>query len=456
MKRRDFFTGTALIGASIPLGVAPLMTSCSGNDSKGKKKTSYTPEQLGMPSFNAQAADGKPLKAGLIGCGYRGTGAAAQFLSAGNDLSVVALADVFEDRQQTCREILLEKKNNKVEDSMCFLGFDAYKKLLEQDIDVVLIATPNHFHPDHFKAAVEAGKHVFMEKPAGVDPVGVRTVLVAAKQAEAMGLTVITGNERRHRLDYWKSYLQIKNGAIGDVLSATAHWNQGSWWNKTVRQNWSDMEYNLRNWSNIKWLCGDLLLEQTVHNIDVASWFTGWLPETAVGFGGRARRTTGDIYDFFSVDYRYTGNKRMLATGRQIDGCDKNVSVSVMGTEGVLYIGGKDAKIENARIENFDGEVLWTYDYEAHPVVDGHVQEHVHLVESIRQNQKVNQAEDLALTTLVSILGREAAYTGQELTWDEIMASELRYGPTEYAMGPLPGYEEGVAPLPGRDFNASL
>jgi len=453
MKRRDFFTSSAIVGASIPLGVAPLMSSCSNEAGNGinKNRESFTPKQLGMPSFAAQAPDGKALKAGLIGCGSRGTGAAVQFLSAGNDLSIVALADVFEDRQQQCREILLKEKNNKVEDNMCFLGFDAYKKLLEQDIDLVLIATPTHFHPDQFKAAVEAGKHVFMEKPAGVDPVGIRTVLVAAKQAESMGLTVVTGNQRRHQRDYWEAYLQIKNGAIGDVLSATAHWNQGAWWNKLKRPEWSDMEYNIRNWFNIKWLSGDHLLDQGVHNIDVATWFTGWLPHRAVGFGGRARRMTGDIFDFFSVDYRYANNKRMMATARQIDGCDTNVSESIMGTKGVLYT-GKPVM----RIESFEGDILWQYDYDANPVVGGHQQEHVHLVESIRLNQKVNQAEDIALSTLVSILGREAAYTGKEITWEEIMASDLRYGPKEYALGPLPDYKEGVAPVPGRDPKAPL
>lgn len=449
MKRRDFFASSAIIGASIPLGVAPLVTSCSTGDSKSNKRTNYTPEDLGMPSFLEKAPDGKPLKAGLIGCGSRGTGAAIQFLNAGNDLSIVTLGDVLEDRQQQCRGILMEKKNNRVEDSKCFLGFDAYKKVLEQDIDVVLICTPTHFHPDQFKAAVAADKHIFMEKPAAVDPVGIRTVLVAARQAETKGLTVVTGNQRRNQRDYWEAFMQIKNGAVGDVLSATAHWNQGAWWNKVQRPEWSDMEYNIRNWFNIKWLSGDHLLDQGVHNIDVATWFTGWLPDKAVGYGGRSRRMTGDIFDFFSVDYRMANNKRMMATARQIDGCDTNVSESIMGTEGVLYT-------DSMRIENYDGETIWQFNHDEIPVVGGHDQEHVHFVQSIRENKKVNQAEDIALSTLVSIMGREAAYTGKEITWDEIMASDLRYGPTEYAMGPLPDYKEGVAPVPGRDPKAPI
>lgn len=402
-----------------------------------------------MPSFNKKAIDGRPLKAGLIGCGDRGTGAAVQFLDAGNDLSIVTLADVFEDRMDNCRKILKEKHNNVVDDAKCFLGFDAFRKVLEQDIDVVLIATPTHFHPDQFKAAVEAGKHIFMEKPAGVDPVGIRTVLVAAKQASAMGLTVVTGNQRRNQKDYWEAYLRVKNGMLGDLLSATAHWNQGAWWNKYRRPQWSDMEYNIRNWFNIKWLSGDHLLDQAVHNIDVVYWFTGWTPESATGFGGRARRLTGDIFDFFSVDYRYPGNKRSLATARQIDGCDTNVSESVMGTDAIFYS-------HPMRIETYDGEILWQYDYDAEPVVNGHSQEHVHLVESIRQNKKVNQAEDIALSTLISIQGREAAYTGKQISWDEIMNSDLRYGPTEYKLGPLPDYKEGVAPVPGKDPKAPI
>ncbi len=443
MKRRDFFNCSAIVGASIPLGITPLLSSCSNPENKSK--ITYTPEELGIYSFAKKAPDGQPLKAALVGCGSRGTGAAIQFLSAGNDLSVVALADVLEDRQKECREILIKEKNNKVADDMCFLGFDAYKKVMELDIDVVLIATPTHFHPTHLKAAVEANKHVFMEKPAAVDPVGIRTVLVAAKQAEAAGLTIITGTQRRHRRDYWEAYIQIKNGAIGDVLSATAHWNQGAWWNKVKRPEWSEMEYNIRNWFNIKWLSGDHLLDQGVHNIDVVTWLSGMVPIRAVGYGGRARRLTGDIFDFFSVDYQYANNKRMLATARQIDGCDGNVSESVMGTSGILYTSN------GIHIENYNGETIWKYDYNAGPINDDYIQEHIHLVESIRLNKKINQAEDLAISTMVSILGREAAYTGQAITWEEIMASDLRYGPTEYAMGPVPEYREGEAPIPGHD-----
>jgi myo-inositol 2-dehydrogenase / D-chiro-inositol 1-dehydrogenase len=445
MKRRDFLTNSALLGTGLTLGMGAFVAACS------RKENNVSANELGMPSFVERAPDGKPLRAALIGCGDRGTGAAFNFLDAGNDLSIVALADVFDDRLQRCRERLATEKNNAVADENCFIGFDAFEKALATDIDVVLICTPTHFHPEQLKAAVAANKHIFMEKPAAVDPVGIRTVLVAARHAQRANLCVVTGNQRRHSRDYWEAYRQIRNGGIGDVLSATAHWNQGAWWNRTKRANESDMEYNIRNWFNIKWLSGDHFLDQGIHNIDIATWFTGMIPTTAVGYGGRARRLTGDIFDFFSVDYRYPNNKRMLATARQIDGTDNNVSESVMGTKGVCYLQGR-----NIRIENYEGEVTWKYDYEQMPVNNPYVQEHIHLVEAIRTNKNINQLEDLANSTMVAIMGREAAYSGRQITWDEIMASDIYYGPTEYAMADLPFYQEGVAPRPGKDPGAAV
>lgn len=447
MKRRDFLTSTALLGAGIPLAMAPaVLTSCGGGK-EGSSAQSFTPEELGMFSFAEIAPDGKPLKAALVGCGSRGTGAATQFLKAGPNVSIIALADVLPDRQQSCRTTLKDQFNNEVPDANCFLGFDAYQKVLAMnDVDVVLLCTPTHFRPEQFKAAVEAGKHIFMEKPCAVDPTGIRTVIAAAKVAQGKGLTVVTGNQRRHRRDYWEAYTQVKNGLIGDIVSATAHWDQGAWWNKKKRPEWSDMEYCIRNWFNIKWLSGDHLLDQAIHNIDVVTWFSGMRPNKAVGFGGRAQRLTGDIFDFFSVDYYYDNNKRMLATARQIDGCDGNVSEQVYGTKGVALLNDRG----EIRIVDYSGNELWKYDYDAKPVKNPYDQEHIHLVESIRLGKKINQAEDLAYSTMIAIQGREAAYTGKPITWDEIMASNLRYGPETYAMGPLPDYKEGIAPLPGK------
>ncbi len=446
MKRREFLSNSALLGAGIPLGISSVaLTSCSGKETTQNVKT-FSTEELGMYSFVDVAPDGKPLKAALVGCGDRGTGAATQFLKSGPNVSIIALADVLKDRQDRCREVLKEK-GNEVADANCFIGFDSYKKVLEMpEIEVVLLCTPTHFRPEHFKAAVEAGKHIFMEKPCAVDPTGIRTVIAAAKVAGTKGLTVVTGNQRRHRRDYWEAYIQVKNGIIGDILSASAHWDQGAWWNKRKRPEWSDMEYCIRNWFNIKWLSGDHLLDQAIHNIDVVTWFTGMRPVKAVGFGGRAQRLTGDIYDFFSVDYYYENNKRMLATARQIDSCDGNVSEQVFGTKGVALLNDRG----EISIVDYQGNILWKYDYETKPVKNPYDQEHVHFVESIRLDKKINQAEDLAYSTLIAIQGREAAYTGKSISWDEIMSSTLRYGPETYAMGPLPDYHEGQAPVPGK------
>lgn len=452
MKRRDFLTRSTLIGASIPMGIGalPLLSSCS-NASKDALK--FTAEDFNMFSFVDVAPNGKPIKAALVGCGDRGTGAACQLLEAGSDISIVALVDVFEDRMANCRKVLSERFNNIVDDSNCYLGFEAYKEVMtNNEIDLVLLCTPTHFRPVQFKAAIEAGKHVFMEKPCAIDPVGIRTVVAASKVATSKGLTVITGNQRRHRRDYWEAYVQVRNGIIGEIVSATSHWNQGAWWNKKHRPEWSDMEYCLRNWFNIKWLSGDHILDQGIHNIDIATWFMGALPIMATGYGGRARRLTGDIFDFFSVDFKYDNNKRMHHTARQIDGCDGDVSEQIFGTKGMAQLNDRG----EIKIVDWDNNTLWEYDYESKPVNNPYNQEHIHLVESIRLNKKINQAEDLAYSNLVAILGREAAYTGKPITWSEIMASDLRYGPEEYNMGDLPDYQEGIVPIPGKDPAAPM
>lgn len=449
MKRRDFLTNAAALGATVPLGIATptIMTSCSDKDRKNSGKV-YSAEKLGMFSFVDAAPDGKLLKAALIGCGNRGAGAASQFLESGPNVLIVALADIFPDQMEACRKVLMEKFNNKIEDNNCFIGFDAYQKIMEiPDVDVVLLCTPTHFRPNHFKAAVEAGKHVFMEKPCAVDPAGIRTVIASAKVATSKGLTIVTGNQRRHRRDYWEAYIQVRNGIIGDIVSAASHWNQGALWNKKPRPDWSDMEYCIRNWFNIKWLSGDHILDQGIHNIDVITWFMGEQPVKAIGFGGRARRLSGDIFDFFSIDYYYNDNRRMLHTSRQIDGCDGNVSEQILGTKGIAQLNDRD----EIKILDWSGNVLWEYDYQNNPVKNPYEQEHIHLVESIRLNRKINQAEDLAYSNMTAILGREAAYTGKSITWDEIMASDLRYGPDKYEMGPLPDYHEGIIPIPGKD-----
>jgi predicted dehydrogenase len=405
-----------------------------------------------FPPLLDKAPDGKKLRAGLVGCGNRGTGAALNFLAAGNDLELVALADVFEDKVWDSRK-KLEKQRVEVPKENCFWGFDAYKKLLNvNDLDIVILATPPHFRPEHFDACIQAKKHVFLEKPVCVDPVGARRIIATAKKAENIGVTVITGTQRRHQRDYLETYKQVAGGAIGELVAAKAWWLQSHVWFRTREEGWSDMEYMIRNWNNFSWLCGDHILDTHVHNIDIINWFMGKHPEQAIGFGGRARRLTGDQYDFFSIDFEYGDGVFSHSMSRQIDNCANTLGERIMGTEG--YTNCKNT------IYNLDGSVKWTYDYPKNKdgrstgvvKISPYIQEHIHLVTSIRTNKPVVEAERTAISTLTAIMGRTAAYTGKKVTWEEMMNSTQRLGPTKYELGPVD--MEFPVPVPGTQHKA--
>lgn len=436
LSRRNFLEKSAILGAAGLAGISAL-SSCTNKS----KSVDYE-----FPPLLDRAPNGKPIKAGLVGCGNRGTGAALNFLAAGDDLHIVALADVFEDKVWDCRS-KLQKQKIEVPEANCFWGFDAYKDLLETDLDVVILATPPHFRPEHFDACVQAKKNVFMEKPVCVDPVGARQIIATSKKAENMGLTVITGTQRRHQRDYLETYKQVASGAIGEITSAKAWWLQSHVWFRTREEGWSDMEYMLRNWNNFSWLCGDHILDTHVHNIDIVNWFVGKVPESAIGFGGRARRLTGDQYDFFSIDFEFGEGMFSHSMSRQVDGCANTLGERVMGTEG--YTNCKNT------IFNPDGSVKWKYEYPKNKEgkstevvkVSPYVQEHIHLVTAIRTNEPVVEAERTAISTLTAIMGRTAAYTGQKVSWAEMMSSDMRLGPEEYEMGPVE--MEFPVPVPG-------
>ncbi len=437
VSRRDFLSTTVKAGTVGALTTSMLLASCSS----GK-----TAEELGLPPLLDKAPDGKKLKAGLVGTGHRGTGAALNFLDAGSNLELVALADVFQERIDECRKKLAEK-NVKIADNMCFTGFDGYQQLMGQELDVVILATPPYFRPQQFAAAIKAKKHVFMEKPVAVDPTGIRMILAAAEKAKALGLNVVTGTQRRHRRDYVATYEQIANGAIGDILSAKAYWNQSHVWYREKQPQWSDMEYMIRNWNNFAWLSGDHIVEQHVHNIDVINWFAGKTPAFAIGYGGRARRKTGDQYDFFSVDFNYGRGLSMHSMCRQIDNCANGIGEFIIGTKGM----------SNCSNEIFDlkGKSIWSYEYPKNDKgessgkvkVSPYVQEHIHLVTAIRTGNYVNNAFDTALSTLTGIMGRTAAYTGRKITWKEIRESDLKLGPEKMEFGDVT--MEFNVPVPG-------
>jgi myo-inositol 2-dehydrogenase/D-chiro-inositol 1-dehydrogenase len=437
-SRREFIETVGLIGAAGAMGA--MVAGCGG---VGEQYADYP-----WPPLHDQAPDGPVLRAGLIGCGGRGTGAARDFLSAGPNLEIVALADCFRDRVESCRETLREDEGVEVADEFCFDGFDAYERLLETEIDLVLMATPPYFRPEHFEACVDARKHVFMEKPVAVDPVGARSVMASARTADGLGLCVVTGTQRRHQANYLEAFRRVTRGAIGDTVSACCYWNGRVPWWRERQAGWTDMEYMVRDWVNWTWLSGDHIVEQHVHNLDAISWFLGDAhPEKAVGFGGRWRRPSGDQYDHFSIDFTFENDVHVHSMCRQIAGCANNVSEFVRGTKGYTNCADK--------IWRPDGTLSWEYPYEldeegekVHP--RPYRQEHVDLVTAIRTNTPVNEANRTAVSTLIAIMGRISCYTGQEVTWDEMMESGLKLGPERVALGPS-DLVRNVAPVPGTD-----
>jgi predicted dehydrogenase len=391
------------------------------------------------------APDGPVIRAGVIGCGGRGTGAAGNFLDAGPSLEVVALADTFEDRVENCRAKLREQYDVEIPDERCYVGFDGYKQLLESEVDYIIIATPPFFRPAIFEAAVEARKNIFMEKPVAVDPVGIRSILATSERADALGLKIVTGTQRHHEASYIETYNRIMDGAIGHIVAARCYWNQGQLWFREHQDGWSDMEWMIRDWVNWCWASGDHIVEQHIHNIDVINWFTNSHPTSAVGMGGRQRRVTGDQYDFFSVDYEFENGMHNMSMCRQIDGCVNNVSEFIVGESGSSNC--KDT------IFGPGGEVVWSFD----PTEGGageegpqspYIQEHTDLITAIRNDQPVNEVEATAFSNMTAIMGRVSAYTGQEVTWDEMMASDLQLGPETLELGPSE-LIDAVIPVPG-------
>ena len=432
-NRREFL-GLGAIAA------AGLIVGCGTKNDGIKRK-------MEAVKFLDQAVDGKELKAGLIGCGGRGTGAAVDFLRAGKNLKIVALGDVFKDRIDDCRRKLKESQNAEVADEKCFVGFDAFEKVIDSGVDIIILATPPHFRPEHFAAAVNAKKHVFMEKPVAVDPVGARSVIASSKKAEALGLVVGTGTQRRHQRDYVATWKEIYEGAIGEVVGANVYWNQSQLWYRTPQKGMSEMEAMIRDWVNWTWLSGDHIVEQHVHNLDVAAWFTEKYPTRAVGFGSRQRRVTGDQYDNFSIDFEYDNGMHVHSMCRQINGCENNVSEIIMGTNGY----------SNCRNEIFNskGEVIWKYKYptnekgeeETDKMISPYVQEHIDMVTAIRNNKPYVEAEATAKSTLCAIMGRMSAYTGKAVKWEEVMNSDLKLGPNEYKLGNV--VIPKIVPVPG-------
>lgn len=393
------------------------------------------------------------IRLGLIGCGGRGTGAALDCMKADPDVEIVALGDLFPDQLESSRRSLYEAGAQvQLAEERCFSGFDAYKGVLASNVDLVILAAPPGFRPLHFRAAIEAGKHVFMEKPVAVDPAGVRAVVASSELATQNGLSVVAGTQRRHQARYLEVMKRVQHGAIGDIVAGQCYWNQEGLWHERAKNNWEkyqakeccDMEWQIRNWLFICWLSGDHIVEQHVHNLDVMNWAMGATPVKAVGEGGRQSRTApeyGNIYDHFAVEYEYPNGVRVTSMCRQIDKASTRVTERIVGTRGIAVPG--EGKILRG------GKVI--YDYQGEET-NPYVQEHADLIASIRNRKPLNEARQVAESTMTAVFGRMSAYTGRELSWDWAMSSsKLELCPSEYKMGdcplcpvPLPGQVELV------------
>ena len=448
LSRRSFLKSSALAGAAgvIGSGTTGFLTSCT-NDKSGKGKSSSAKAgDYYIPHLPDLADDGKELKAGVIGCGGRGSGAAMDFLNSANGVTIVALGDVFQEKVDGLAQRLKDEKGIEIAADKRFVGFDAYKKVIDSDIDVLIDCTPPVFRPEHFKYSVEKGKHSFLEKPIFVDAVGYRTVVAAARQAQAKNLKVVTGTQRHHQRSYVESFKKIKEGLIGEITGGTVYWNQSMLWYRERQQGWSDFEFMVRDWVNWKWLSGDHIVEQHVHNIDVFLWFSGLKPVSAVGFGSRHRRVTGDQYDNFSIDFTMENGVHLHSMCRQIDGTATNVSEFIQGTKGSWSSNG------GHKIKDLEGNIIWEYDHDAEgqnfKQTNPYTLEHVNLVNSIRKNQPIEQASETAIANMAAVMGRESAYTGAEVKWDEMTASQLNYMPEDLNMGKM-DMSSYTTPVPG-------
>ena len=398
-----------------------------------KKSSAYAfgASALGLPAFAAPLATGRfgaddEIRIALIGCGGRGSGAAWQALSTAGKTRLVAMADAFGDRLNGTYEYLKKGKPEQVDvpEERRFTGFDGYQKAIDSGVDVVILATPPGFRPMHFEYAIQQNKHVFMEKPLAVDGSGVRKVLAAAEAAKQKGLKVGVGLQRHHSAKYNEVIRRIREGAIGDLRLLRCYWNSAGVWVRPRQEGQTEMEYQMRNWYYFNWLCGDHITEQHIHNLDVCNWLVEDYPAKANGQGGRLVRTGidhGEIFDHHMVEFTYPSGLKMLSQCRHMPSAWNHVNEHATGTKGTANIGG--GKIETI------GEKPWRFRGED---TDHYQTEHDQLFAAIRADLPYNEAEYGAKSTLTSILGRMATYSGKVVTWEQALNSEIELVPDRY------------------------
>jgi myo-inositol 2-dehydrogenase/D-chiro-inositol 1-dehydrogenase len=401
---------------------------------------------MGLIGSKAHAAGSDTLRVGLIGCGGRGKGAAINILDAAPGIELYALGDLFPEPLESAFKVLprsrpgspMARMGNRINLSQarCFAGFDAYQKVIDCGVDIVLMATPPHFRPIHLEAAVRAGKHSFIEKPVAVDPVGVRSVIATSALAKKKNLSIVAGTQRRHSRSYQEIIKRIHRGDMGNIVGGQTYFliHNTPWLGRHKRQRppqWSDMEWQCRCWYWFNWLSGDHIVEQFVHSLDFMNWALGSHPTSCIGVGGREVRKGpdyGNIYDHFAIEYKYPGDVRISAMCRQIDSCTDRISDRIVGTEGLARLDGSVATIKGTRPYQFEGRVP-----------NPQIQEHTDMIAGIRTGRPLNHGKRIAESTLTAIIGRMTAYTGQALNWDWVMkTSKLDLSPPAYDFGDLP------------------
>ncbi len=386
----------------------------------------------------AHAAGSDLLRVGLVGCGGRGTGAASQALRADKNVKLTAMADMFADRLEQSLAGLAKQAEIAakidVPPERRFTGVDGYQQLLASGVDVILLATPPHFRPAHLQAAVDAGVHVFAEKPVAVDAPGVRAVLATCEQAEKKNLSIVSGLCLRYSYGFQEVVRRIQDGQIGKVTTLYANDYRGGIWLKARQPDWTDMHNQMRNWYYYTWLCGDFNVEQHVHFLDVCAWALGdRYPAKAMGLGGRQQRTGpeyGNIYDHHSVVYEYEDGARLISNCRQMNGCRNDMSAQVVGTQGVASFQER----RNGLTVSTPAE-QWIYKGEDNDIYQT---EHDELFASIRTGRPLNNGRYMAHSTLLAIMGRMATYTGQEISWEQALNSQENLTPPSFDWGPAP------------------
>ncbi len=426
ISRRNFCQKTALASGSIMLSALSAESSAmvAGNDS---------------------------INIALIGCGGRGTGAAIQALSTAQNVNLIAMADAFEDRLQESLASINKKFGDsgkvKVTKKRQHVGFNAYKSAMK-DADVVLLTTPPGFRPVHFKYAIEQGKHVFMEKPLATDAAGIRAVLAQGKMAKEKKLNVVVGLQRHYQTNYRLIYEKIKSGAIGDIVAGQVYWNSGGVWVRKRTPQQSELEYQMRNWYYFNWLCGDHILEQHIHNIDVANWFIGGYPVSAQGMGGREIRKGkdhGQIFDHHFVEFTYENGAVIASQCRHQPDTASRVNEVFQGTKGTSFTSGSG----DGKLADYKGKTIYKHRGMDDP--NPYQVEHDELFEAINNGKVINNLEYGAKSTMTAIMGRMATYSGKIITWDQAMNADESLVPESMTWDSTPPVmpdKDGNYPIP--------